>query len=145
MYTSTPPHLPDPLFRFFQGLVPRLVGGGGCKPNQMAEHTNYYNILTSGENCLTSLYYLKCCIVTTIHEKQAEVQLGKGVNKEYRNNFSLTGNENTLNFTNHGTDTTVQQGSPATAICFCYRSYEHFVGVLDSCPTARRSTASRLL
>ena len=35
--------------------------------------------------------------------------------------------------------------APATAICFCYKSYEHFVGVLDSCPTARRSAASRLL
>ena len=24
MYTSTPSHLPDPPFRFFEGLVPRL-------------------------------------------------------------------------------------------------------------------------
>ena len=56
--------------------------------------------------------------------------------------MELTGNENALNFANHGTDTTVQQGSSATAIYLhlnLYKSYEHFVGVLSSCPTARRS------
>ena len=50
------------------------------------------------------------------------------------------GNENALNFVNHGNDTTVLQGSPHH--CYLHLNlYEHFVGVLNSFPTARRIKA----